>query len=103
MDIRIFDVEHGARALVQAPHAGRIALIDCGVNTTTGWMPTDYIRDQLGRNFVDYLIISNADQDHYANLASLRDEISIGTFYKNPSVGPSQFEFIKSKSGRLSQ
>lgn len=102
MDLKIFDVEHGACALIQAPNNGRIALIDCGTNTTTGWTPAAYIRNTLGRQMVDYLSITNADQDHYANLAALRREISITTLIKNPSLTAVAFEHIKRQSGSLS-
>jgi beta-lactamase superfamily II metal-dependent hydrolase len=103
MDLRIFDVAHGACALIESPNKGRIALIDCGHNATTGWTPADDIESRLGRNWVDYLLITNADQDHYSNLATVQQRIGVGTFIKNPSVPEDVFELIKRKSGPLSR
>lgn len=102
MRLTIFDVEHGACALVQSPGNGRIALIDCGTNSTTGWSPAHYIRNTLNRDSVEYLLITNADQDHYANLAALSGSIEIDTFTKNPSLDAEAFEAIKLESGPLS-
>lgn len=103
MRITIFDVEHGACALIQSPQSGRIALIDCGTNTTTGWNPSDHIRRSLGRDLIDYLLITNADQDHYANLAALKENVRIRTFIKNSSFSASAFEKVKRESGPLSR
>jgi beta-lactamase superfamily II metal-dependent hydrolase len=103
MRVRIFDVEHGACALIESPNGGPIALVDCGTNTTTGWTPAGFIKGQMGRSKVDYLVITNADQDHYANLAMLRDSIQIGTFFKNPSVKAPEFEKLKRRTGPLSK
>lgn len=102
MRLTIFDVQHGACALVQSTEENRIALIDCGTNSSTGWVPADYIEDTLGRNVVDYLLITNADQDHYANLAVLKERIRIETFIGNRSLKEGNFERIKEESGPLS-
>jgi beta-lactamase superfamily II metal-dependent hydrolase len=103
MRLRVFDVEHGACALVESPNHGPIALIDCGTNTTTGWTPVRFVKEWLGRNRVDHLVITNADQDHYANLAALRDGLEIGAFTRNPSVNAGQFEQLKQRTGPLSR
>lgn len=69
MRVRIWDVEHGACAMVQhviraglGEHGGRLAMIDSGHGT--GFRPSDYITKTMGRNRLDYLFITNADQDH---------------------------------------
>jgi beta-lactamase superfamily II metal-dependent hydrolase len=100
--ITIFDVEHGACALIQSPNNGPIALIDCGHNSTTGWNPADYVRHQLGRDYLDYLIITNADQDHYSALDRLTSTLRVGVFYKNPSIPAPIFRQLKSETGPLS-
>ncbi|MCB9929052.1 MAG: hypothetical protein H6844_06530 [Alphaproteobacteria bacterium] len=102
MRLTIFDVEHGACALVQSNNSDCIALIDCGINSTTGWTPGEYIQNILGKNTIDYLFITNADQDHYANLSSLRQKIYIRTFTKNPSLNADAFERIKRQVGPMS-
>lgn len=103
MNLKIFDVEHGACALVEAPQGDRIALIDCGTNTTTGWTPAHHITEVMKRSALDYLIVTNADQDHYANLAALKAEVRIKTFTKNPTLKSAEFEKIKRASGPLSK
>lgn len=99
MRLTIFDVEHGACALIQSPNNGRIALIDCGSNSSTNWNPADYVKNKLGRQLVDYLLITNADQDHYANLATLKEKVRIQTFTKNPSLTAEAFEKVKLETG----
>lgn len=103
MRITIFDVEHGACALIESPDRERIALIDCGTNTTTGWNPSDYVRYVLKRELIDYLIITNADQDHYTNLATLKTNVRIRTFFKNPHFKSDAFKKVKLQSGSLSK
>jgi len=102
MRIRVFDVEHGACALVEAPNGGT-ALIDCGTNNSTGWTPADYLISSLNRRWIDYLIITNADQDHYTNLTDLATRVGIGTLITNPSLGAGAFEAIKLQSGPLTK
>jgi beta-lactamase superfamily II metal-dependent hydrolase len=102
MKITIFDVEHGACALIQPPSGDKVALIDCGTNSTTGWNPASMLKTGLRKSRLEYLFITNADQDHYANLAALKEEIYIKTFTKNPTVSADDFEKIKLKSGPLS-
>ena len=59
--LRVFDVEHGACAIMLSPTAERIAMIDCGHNGSTSWRPSTYIRYTLQRNILDYLFITNAN------------------------------------------
>ena len=46
-------------------------MIDSGHNTTTGWRPSTYIRRILNRRRLEYLFITNADQDHMSDLDGL--------------------------------
>jgi hypothetical protein len=46
-------------------------MIDCGHNTTTGWRPSTFIRNEMGRTKLDYLFVTNADQDHLSDLEGL--------------------------------
>jgi hypothetical protein len=43
--IKLFDVEHGACAMLSPLGAtgGGLAMIDCGHNVSTGWRPSTYI------------------------------------------------------------
>jgi hypothetical protein len=69
MVLRIWDVEHGACAMLhylQNGVPGRLAMIDSG--DTVDWSPSSYIRYELNRTTLDYLFITNADQDHMSDL-----------------------------------
>jgi hypothetical protein len=56
MDLRIFNVEHGACALLTTD-AGHRLVIDCGHNATTGWYPGEYLAGQ-GIGGLDALCVS---------------------------------------------
>ena len=63
MHVCIFDVEHGACAMLATVHngqIGRLAMVDSG--DASDWSPSDHIKNQFGRSVVDYLFITNADQ-----------------------------------------
>ena len=106
MRVRIWDVEHGACAMVQhvirtglREHGGRLAMIDSGHGT--GFRPSEYIR-ALGRNQLDYLFITNADQDHMSNLQGLWDTgIYVPVVHRNPSPSAGAMRAIKEQSGTL--
>ena len=78
MRIRVWDVQHGCCVMVQyvTPTGvdqllgGRLAMIDSG--SSADFQPSSYIR-ALGRNCLDYLFITNADQDHMSDLKGLED------------------------------
>lgn len=103
MRLRVWNVEHGACAMVQhvnGLYGGRLAMIDSGC--TDEWRPSSYITETLGRNRLDYLFITNADQDHMSDLQGLWDAgISIGVLHRNFSYTGSQMRGIKQQSGRL--
>ena len=99
--IRIFDVEHGACAMMVAPNE-RLAMIDCGHNTTTGWRPSTYIRHTLNRTLLDYLFVTNADQDHVSDLAGLRAHgVNVGVLVRNGSPSAGALRILKEASGPL--
>lgn len=104
MRIVIWDVQHGACAMVQHvldQYAGRLAMIDSG--SADDWRPSTYITNVLGRNRLDYLFITNADQDHMSDLRGLQDEgIHVDTLIRNTSYSGQQMRAIKVLSGALS-
>lgn len=75
MALRIWDVEHGACAMLHHTLngvAGRLAMIDSG--STGNWNPAAYIRGPMfRRDRLDFLFITNADQDHMSGLQGLWD------------------------------
>lgn len=103
MILRIWDVEHGACAMLHHDLngvAGELAMIDSGC--TADWYPSTYIADELGRNRLDHLFITNADQDHMSDLQGLWDAgIEVGTFYRNRSPTPADWRRMKEVSGPL--
>lgn len=106
MIINIWDVQHGACATV-THHSingieGRLAMIDSGHNHDTGWNPSNYIKHHLRRNVLDYLFVTNADQDHISDLNHLCQEgIAIYTFTRNLSISPKAIRHIKQLGGGL--
>jgi beta-lactamase superfamily II metal-dependent hydrolase len=99
--IRVFDVEHGACAMINA-QTGRLAMIDSGNNTTSGWRPSTYIRYGLNRLELDFLFITNADQDHLSDLENLWVHgVNVTTLYRNDSPHPAILRNIKEVQGEL--
>jgi beta-lactamase superfamily II metal-dependent hydrolase len=103
MHLRIWDVEHGACAMIQHVNtgiAGRLAMIDSGC--AAEWRPSTHIRHTLGRTRLDYLFITNADQDHMSDLEGLWDEgVYVATLHRNKSYTGAQLRSIKEESGPL--
>jgi beta-lactamase superfamily II metal-dependent hydrolase len=100
--LRVFDVEHGACTMLLAPNNGRLAMIDSGHNSTTGWRPSSFVRGQLGRSRLDYLFVTNADQDHLSGLNGLwEDGITVATLYRNWSPAEPVLRGIKQAQGEL--
>ncbi|MGV8691146.1 hypothetical protein ACV35Z_34440, partial [Pseudomonas aeruginosa] len=83
---------------------GRLAMIDSGDNSTTGWKPSTYIKHYLKRNVLDYLFVTNADLDHISDLNNLwKEGITVSTFFRNRSVSPEVMRIIKEASGELTE
>lgn len=103
MILRVWDVEHGACAMlhhVLNEHAGSLAMIDSGC--TRDWRPSSYIRHTLGRKQLDYLFITNADQDHMSDLDGLWEEdIHVKTLIRNPHPPADVLRVMKKENGPL--
>jgi beta-lactamase superfamily II metal-dependent hydrolase len=64
--------------------------------------PSEHIKTVMARSVVDYLFITNADQDHISDLDGLiQAGISIGVFTRNGSITPQQLQTMKQQSGSL--
>lgn len=100
MDLQIFDVEHGACALLTADTGQRL-MIDCGHNSHTGWYPGDYMAAR-GIPCLEGLCISNYDQDHVSGFPNLVDQVHIQTIFRNTSVAPDVIWRLKSVDGIVS-
>ena len=105
--IRIWDVEHGACAMIQhvaysgtGNLGGRLAMIDSG--SSWAFRPSSYIKGVLGRTTLDYLFITNADQDHMSDLQGLWDAgIYTSVLHRNPTYTAEEMRGIKRLSGPL--
>lgn len=105
--LRVWDVEHGACAMLQhvTPTAfgtlgGKLAMIDSGCRDQ--WSPSGFIQYSLHRNTLDYLFITNPDQDHMSDLRGLHDAgVRVKTLLRNPSYTGDQLRRLKLRSGPL--
>jgi beta-lactamase superfamily II metal-dependent hydrolase len=97
--LRIFDVDHGACAMMVVNdngNYGRLAMIDSGHNGWSGWRPSQYIVDVLEVDRVDYLFITNVDEDHISDLANLESEgISVSTLIRSKAASAAELRAIK--------
>jgi hypothetical protein len=108
MILKIWDVQHGACAMLTHQSVlgveGRLAMIDSGDNSDTGWKPSIYIKHVLKRDVLDYLFVTNADLDHMSDLNNLwREGIAVSSFYRNRRVSPEVLRIIKEEGGELTQ
>ena len=100
--LRVFDVEHGACTMLLSPTGERLAMIDCGHNSTTGWRPSTFIRSGLNRTRLDYLFVTNADQDHLSDLNGFWDNgIEVAGLYRNGSPSARVLQSIKENQCEL--
>lgn len=98
----VFDVEHGACAIMSSPTGERIAMIDSGHNATTGFRPSAFITQYMHRTRLDYLFITNADQDHISDLEGLWEHgIEVPTLHRNRSPDAAVLRIIKEAGGDL--
>lgn len=95
--IRIFDVEHGACAIMRSLSGNRIAMVDSGHKL--GWRPSTYIRGFLRQPVLDYLFVTNADQDHLSDLAGLLEEgVDVRVLHRNPTPPASILRWMKEQN-----
>jgi beta-lactamase superfamily II metal-dependent hydrolase len=102
MILRICDVAHGACALM-APRTngveGKLAMIDSGCSKE--WRPSQFIKHTLKRTRLDYLFITNADQDHMSDLDALWEAgIHVASLTRNPLISAPELRAIKEAGGR---
>jgi beta-lactamase superfamily II metal-dependent hydrolase len=97
MILEIFDVEHGACALVTTGNGKRI-LIDCGDNTTTCWEPGSALR-RRGITDIERLIVTNYDEDHVSGYRNLLNNLTIGSLQRNSRVNAATIRYLKSEDG----
>ncbi|WP_260444560.1 ComEC/Rec2 family competence protein [Burkholderia sp. Bp8986] len=78
----------------------RLAMIDAG--NSKAWSPSTFIRYVLGRTMLDYLFITNADQDHMSDLRGLGlAGVTVDTLIRNTSYTGTTMRAIKLGGGPL--
>lgn len=99
MILTIWDVEHGACATLQSPGTNKLAMIDSGHNESEKWYPSDYIKNTLKRDMVDYLFITNADHDHMSDLNGLwKAGIKVDTLIRSNGISAQDLRKLKLES-----
>jgi beta-lactamase superfamily II metal-dependent hydrolase len=93
----IFDVEHGACALITTS-GGKHIMVDCGDNTSTGWAPGSAL---LARGIfaLERLIVTNYDEDHASGFANLYRNIAVFGLQRNGNVSAQLLHHLKSEHG----
>lgn len=94
MIIEIFDVEHGACAVITSSNGKRL-MIDCGHNSTKPWWPSIHY---YGRE-IENLVISNYDEDHVSDLVDLMRNVRIAWITRNNSIRSDDISHLKSENG----
>ena len=97
MRLQIFDVEHGACALLTSDDNKRI-MFDCGHNSDTGWRPGSYLKSE-GISLLELLHVTNYDEDHASGADDLFDKIDVRWLVRNQSVSTAILKKLKSDAG----
>ncbi|MDX2277618.1 MAG: hypothetical protein NW206_19380 [Hyphomonadaceae bacterium] len=93
MKVQIFDVKHGACAMITGPNGKRL-MIDCGYREGADpWFPSSAFAGQR----IEMLVVQNLDEDHVDDLPYLWKEVEIGAFYSNPSVDATALKAMKTQ------
>ena len=97
MHMTVFDVQHGACALVTCDNLDRM-MIDCGHNGENDWRPGNYLRER-GITELDLLVVTNYDEDHVSGLPNLNEKVNIRSLLRNKTVSPDVLTQLKSEDG----
>ena len=97
MILDVFDVEHGACALITT-QGSRHILIDCGHNGTTGWQPGSALLAR-GISEIERLIVTNYDEDHVSGFQNLMGSVIVRGLQRNGNVNANQIAYLKSDDG----
>ena len=91
MLIDVFDVGHGACAVVTAPNGKRI-MIDCGERPFPAWSPSEQYQ---GERF-EALVVQNLDADHLTAYEETCRSVIIGSVVINNTIDASRLRLLKS-------
>lgn len=90
--IHIFDVEHGECNIIETP-TGHIIMIGVGHNDSTGWRPSDWLKQRNQQPHC--VILSNLDRDHLSDLPNFEPNIRPVSIKHNNYVNPDWVEYQK--------
>jgi beta-lactamase superfamily II metal-dependent hydrolase len=96
MELRIFNVEHGACALLTCDN-GATMMIDCGADPRTGWRPGKYLKSK-GITALDMLAITNYDEAHVSGIEDLTRNIYVRRLWRNHRVSASAIKRLKRRN-----
>lgn len=97
MKLEIFDVEHGQCAMLTDDNGQRL-MLDCGHNASTGWRPSTHLKS-LGVQTLDWLVVTNYDEDHVSDLPNLLSTVNIRLLRRNRTVDGGDLRHLKSEQG----
>lgn len=94
--IKIFDVGHGACAVIAAPNE-KLLMIDCGHSNDRPWRPSEAFTNRT----IEELVVSNYDEDHVSDLEALMAKRPPSPLWitRNPSVSASDLANLKMENG----
>ncbi len=95
MQLQIFNVEHGACALLTCDNGVRM-LIDCG--NKKDWNPGAYLTG-IGVKFLNMLAVTNYDEDHVSGFPGLLGKVYVDWLLRNPTVSAADLKLLKSEHG----
>lgn len=97
MRLTVFDVEHGACALLELPNGKRV-MIDCGHNGKTRWRPGTHLKSK-GIKEIEALFVTNYDEDHVSGIEDLFDNVLVRNILRNRKVSTKKIKQLKSEDG----
>ncbi|PTN04162.1 beta-lactamase superfamily II metal-dependent hydrolase [Rhodovulum imhoffii] len=97
MLLNIFNVDHGACALVTTSN-GRRVLIDCGHHAEERWLPGAAL-NSMGIYNIDRLFITNFDEDHCSGIGDLLSRVFVQALVTNNTITSQAVREMKSANG----
>jgi beta-lactamase superfamily II metal-dependent hydrolase len=91
MKVDIFDVDHGACAVITCPDGKRL-MIDCGTKTDPPyWWPSIQF---YGEEFAG-LLLANLDEDHVTDFEKMLELVTVKTVWINDSITAARLKLMK--------
>ncbi len=97
MLLNVFNVDHGACALITTSN-GRRVLIDSGHHAGENWYPGAAL-NAMGIYNLDRLMVTNIDEDHVSGIADLFDMTVTQALVTNNTISPQIVRQMKAEHG----